>query len=156
MGHKAEILPLTLAFGRDAADLYRQCIHKNADEQKLVSGFFEEANHYFQAVEDGVLLGFGGYSAAVDQGDVLEIAVAPAARRRGIARSILLALIGDARCRGVRQLFLEVRASNEPAILLYTSFGFVRTGVRKNYYSAPREDAVLFCLDLSEDAEQNG
>ena len=50
--------------------------------------------------------------------------------------------------RGITPLQLEVRVSNQPAIALYQAFGFVRQGVRPNYYQDPREDALLMARDL--------
>jgi ribosomal-protein-alanine N-acetyltransferase len=57
------------------------------------------------------------------------------------------AAFADAAKRGVRKVFLEVRQSNAPALALYEHMGFLRVGVRKNFYSNPTEDACLMmCL----------
>ena len=50
---------------------------------------------------------------------------------------------------GVTRLFLEVRASNEPAIHLYQNMGFVQTGIRKNYYEEPREDGIMMMRECA-------
>ena len=74
---------------------------------------------------------------------MMNLAVAPRHRRQGIARQLVEAL-GDAlRAQGVQSLTLEVRASNEAAIQLYRSLGFTQVGRRPNYYTKPREDALI-------------
>jgi ribosomal protein S18 acetylase RimI-like enzyme len=67
----------------------------------------------------------------------------PARRGEGLGKALLLQVLGVARERGVQQLFLEVRASNEVAIDLYLRQGFEEVGVRRNYYGHPPEDAKV-------------
>jgi [ribosomal protein S18]-alanine N-acetyltransferase len=76
------------------------------------------------------------------------IVVNPASRRAGHGRQLLAGLIERARETKSEAIFLEVRASNLPAQTLYESAGFVRTGIRKSYYTNPAEDAVLYRLEL--------
>ncbi|ETJ07321.1 MAG: Ribosomal-protein-alanine acetyltransferase, partial [Actinomyces urogenitalis DORA_12] len=76
------------------------------------------------------------------------IATVPAARRRGVATVMLTDLVEVARGRGCRAVLLEVRASNEAAQRLYAGHGFRPLGVRRRYYVAPVEDAVVMRLDL--------
>lgn len=71
------------------------------------------------------------------------IAVSEAARRRGIARGLMTALMAELVKRQITKVMLEVRASNQPARMLYASLGFAETGCRPAYYSDPQEDAVL-------------
>ena len=73
--------------------------------------------------------------------------MAPQARRQGVADALLSTLTGFGRDR-LAALMLEVRASNAPAIALYEKHGFAAVGRRKNYYSAPREDAILMTLEF--------
>lgn len=80
--------------------------------------------------------------------ELLNIAVASDARRRGLGRLLLENLISYSIERGVESLLLEVRASNHPAITLYKSSGFVEVGRRKGYYSQQGEDALLMTLSL--------
>lgn len=95
--------------------------------------------------EDGAILGYAVLSVVLDEGNLDNIAVAPEARRRGVADALLGALTGFGR-EHLSVLMLEVRASNAPAIALYEKHGFVAVGRRKNYYDAPREGAVLMNL----------
>ena len=117
-------------------------------EASCRASFENGANRFFAAVCDGCFVGFGGYSVAADQADVIDVAVAPLYRRRGIARMLMEKMLTDAAAHGACDVFLEVRASNEGAIALYTSLGFTPCGVRKNYYANPREDAVLMTCPI--------
>jgi ribosomal-protein-alanine N-acetyltransferase len=76
-----------------------------------------------------------------DECELVHVATAPELRRRGAARALLVALLKDARRRGSRAVYLEVRRSNHAALGLYEAFGFEQTGVRRGYYS-DGEDAV--------------
>jgi len=85
-----------------------------------------------------------------DEAEVLDVVVAPAARRRGIARALLQWLIA-ALPADIHRVLLDVRVSNDPARGLYQSLGFVEDGRRRNYYPLPggaREDAILMSLEL--------
>lgn len=95
--------------------------------------------------EGGALLGYAVLSTVLDEGNLDNIAVAPEARRNGVADALLSALTAFGR-EHLTCLMLEVRASNAPAIALYEKHGFAAVGRRKNYYDAPREDAVLMTL----------
>jgi ribosomal-protein-alanine N-acetyltransferase len=74
------------------------------------------------------------------------IVVSAGARRKGIATQLLEALIAKAREAKSETVFLEVRDSNAPARALYEKVGFRLQGTRKRYYTAPEEDAILYCL----------
>jgi ribosomal-protein-alanine N-acetyltransferase len=99
------------------------------------------------AFEDGRLAGYLIVSRYVDAWHVMNIAVAPAFRRRGIATALLeklFELTGDASKRGYT---LEVRVSNEGAIKLYERLGFSARGIRRGYYTDNREDALIMWRD---------
>ncbi len=95
--------------------------------------------------EGGSLLGYAVVSAVLDEGSLDNIAVAPDVRRQGVGDALMKALTGFAR-ENLAVLTLEVRVSNAPAIALYEKYGFAPVGRRKNYYSVPREDALLMTL----------
>jgi [ribosomal protein S18]-alanine N-acetyltransferase len=101
----------------------------------------------FDADAKGALVGYAIVSRYVDAWHVMNIAVAPAHRRRGIAGALLDRLFvltaGDSR----RGYTLEVRVSNEGAIKLYEGMGFRRRGIRKGYYTDNREDALIMWRD---------
>ena len=75
--------------------------------------------------------------------DMMNIAVHPDFRRRGIAESLVNALVEDLQKQESHSLTLEVRASNEAAQKLYEKLGFMQVGLRKNYYRNPKEDAYI-------------
>jgi ribosomal-protein-alanine N-acetyltransferase len=99
-----------------------------------------------QEVGGGAERALVGYVVALvmaDEGEIADVAVAPAARRRGVARALLDRVAADARDAGVGALYLEVRESNSAARALYGSLGFETVGRRRGYYQRPAEDALL-------------
>ena len=97
------------------------------------------------------LLGYFVAMPGVDEVHLLNITVAPRYQRQGWARVMLDALAIWSRGQGAQALWLEVRQSNERAIVVYQNCGFRRVGVRKAYYPAlqhQREDAVVMNLRL--------
>ena len=92
------------------------------------------------AVEDDRLVGYLAFEQVSDEGSIVEIAVHPAYRRRGIAREMLTSVTND---NSLKEIFLEVRESNAPAIALYQSLGFEEIAVRRGYYDHPKENAVV-------------
>ncbi len=137
----------------EASALLMACFPTGAGESAVNAALKNPANRYFCAVKDGAVVRCAGYCAAADQADIIEVAVLPAFRRRGIARMLMETVLADARQQSVESVFLEVRSSNAPAIALYESLMFERCGVRKNYYSSPREDAVLMYHAFAKQAE---
>jgi ribosomal-protein-alanine N-acetyltransferase len=104
-----------------------------------------------RAVEgpDGRLVGYAFASVAADQGEILNLAVDPGARRLGFGHRLLEELIAIFRREGVAAAYLEVRESNTEAIRLYRSAGFRPTSTRRAYYRNPTEDALTMGLDLA-------
>lgn len=109
-----------------------------------------KAEQNYVVCANGGSIGFAAASLALDSADILDVAVVPEARRRGIGRKMLLCLLELLKKDGARSVYLEVRASNASAIALYSSLGFVPCGVRKNYYSSPREDALVYVLEFKD------
>lgn len=98
---------------------------------------------YFMAKVGDVAAAYGGMWVILDEAHITNIAVHPDYRRLGIGRDILLALMADASKSGIRNMTLEVRVSNDPAINLYKKLGFVEEGIRKGYYADNNEDAII-------------
>lgn len=109
---------------------------------------------YVAARLDGRIVGFGGIWLMVDEAHVTTMAVHPDLRRMGIATSILLELLQEARRGGARVATLDVRVSNLDAQRLYRSFGFVEVGRRIRYYDDNGEDALIMTTGELESAEQ--
>jgi ribosomal-protein-alanine acetyltransferase len=96
------------------------------------------------AQENGSVIGFlASRETGAGEHEILNLAVHPSARRRGVARTLL----NQAFAGGCRQWFLEVRASNVAAIRLYESVGFRQAGTRAGYYQNPLESAIVMKLD---------
>lgn len=101
--------------------------------------------------EDGGIDGYAGLLAprGSGQADIQTIAVVERARRRGLGRTLLSALLGEARTRGASEVFLEVRADNPGARALYEKLGFAEIAVRPAYYQPDGVDAVIMRLPLA-------
>ena len=130
------------------AEIEKACFHApwSTDmlREELGKGIF------LVAEQDGAAVGYVGCQTVLDEGYITNVAVSPACRRQGIGRALVRALVSHARSQGLTFVTLEARASNAPAIALYESAGFRRVGVRRNFYTAPIEDAVLMTLYLKE------
>ncbi len=121
-------------------------------ETMLSDALFDpQASFIVAEDEEGHILGYAGLHVILDEGYIDNIAVEPDARRHGVASALL-----DVYCRfgaaNLAFLTLEVRASNAPAIGLYQKYGFQQAGLRKGYYSHPREDAVIMTRTFSRDS----
>ncbi|RGE24407.1 ribosomal-protein-alanine N-acetyltransferase [Leucobacter sp. wl10] len=104
--------------------------------------------HYLALVDrSGGVRGYAGLLVVGGEGDVQTVAVAPEARGGGHGRRLMTALLAEARRRGVREVFLEVRADNPVARRLYASLGFGEIGVRPRYYQPDGVDAVVMRLE---------
>jgi ribosomal-protein-alanine N-acetyltransferase len=84
----------------------------------------------------------------VDEAEILKLSVAEFARNRGLGYQLLDFSVKYCSTRGVKNCFLELRASNEVAQRLYEKRGFVTVGTRKDYYEGPVEDAILMQIGL--------
>ena len=94
------------------------------------------------------LLGFLIFWLVHDELHILNVATSPAARKRGVAKTLIRQSLDRGRKAGCTLATLEVRRSNEAAITLYKSFGFRPVGIRPNYYVDEGEDAIVMVLDL--------
>jgi [ribosomal protein S18]-alanine N-acetyltransferase len=101
------------------------------------------------AEQEGRVIGFLIGRAVADEFEILNMAVAKSARRLGVATRLIDTALERSRANGSRSAFLEVRASNESAIALYTQRGFRSCGRRRRYYRSPVEDAILLICDTT-------
>ena len=98
---------------------------------------------YKVARSGGKVVGYGGIMYVVDEAHVTTLAVHPDHQGRRIGARLLLELVRAALEEGMTSLTLEVRASNRPAQALYRRFGLAPAGIRRGYYRASGEDAVV-------------
>lgn len=142
-----QILPMTNEQLPQVAALEQVCFPADPWSEEVFRAALENpsAAVLLAQGEDGAVLGYAVLSLVLDEGNLDNIAAAPNARRQGVADALLNTLTGFGRD-NLSRLMLEVRASNAPAIALYKKHGFAAVGRRKNYYDAPKEDAVLMTL----------
>jgi ribosomal-protein-alanine N-acetyltransferase len=95
----------------------------------------------------GRIIGYIVCWVVADELHILDLATEPSWRRKGIARMLVLAAIRQGNAVGALRAYLEVRASNTAALLLYEGLGFTRSLVREGYYDMPVEDAVVMSLE---------
>jgi [ribosomal protein S18]-alanine N-acetyltransferase len=114
----------------------------------------DELNHtdtrtYKVAVNDGVVVGFGGVLYQVGEAHITNVAVAPEWRRNGIARALMVSLMNAAISGGATVATLEVRTSNLGAQRLYHQFGFIPAGVRPGYYADGEGAVIMWTEDIT-------
>ncbi|MDD5948376.1 MAG: ribosomal protein S18-alanine N-acetyltransferase [Lachnospiraceae bacterium] len=124
------------------------CISNPWSEEDFRDAFRYPENHYLVAEWDGEIAGFVGLIQFVDDGDITHIAVLPPYRKKQIATELLETLFCLAREQGMIAIHLEVRQQNKAAQNLYEKMGFETLAVRKNYYTNPREDAIVMVKHL--------
>jgi ribosomal-protein-alanine N-acetyltransferase len=107
---------------------------------------------FLVAEQDGMVVGFLVARTALDEAEILDLAVDPAARGRGVGRALLHDALDVLRRSRARQVFLEVRESNAAALRLYGSLRFRQVGRRSRYYRQPTEDALVLVRDVAADA----
>lgn len=106
----------------------------------------EDKKLYYVVEDADGVVGYAGAWLVYDEGQITNIAIRPSARRQGFGAKLTSALIEECFKRGMHEIFLEVRISNLSALSLYRKLGFTVKGMRKNYYSEPKEDAYIMSL----------
>ena len=129
-------------------EIERECFSRPWTAEQLKSQMRDVQHEFIAAVDDGRVLGYVGIMYVLDEGYISNVAVHPDARRQGIGDALIDALAAKAAELELTFLTLEVREGNAPAIALYVKHGFHPVGKRKNYYDAPKEDAVLMTCYL--------
>ena len=125
------------------ARLEKICFSDPWSENSIASELENKLAFWLVAVEGDTVAGYIGSQTVMEETDMMNVAVHPDFRRRGIAKALVNGLVEELKAMGSRCLTLEVRASNAPAIALYEKLGFSEIGRRKNYYRNPREDALI-------------
>ncbi len=135
------------------AALEQECFSAPWSRHMLEEELYNDCAAYLVAEDEtGRVAGYAGLSVVLDEGYIDNIAVSPAHRRRRVASQLLNVFFDFSIAHELRFLSLEVRASNAPAIALYEKFGFVEAGRRKNYYTKPKEDALIMTKYFKEGA----
>ena len=130
------------------AALEKLCFSEPWSESSIASELKNPLSLWLVAVEDDVVCGYIGSQSVMGESDMMNVAVHPDHRRKGLGEKLVIALC-DALSGENTSLTLEVRVSNAPAISLYEKLGFVQVGLRKNYYRNPKEDALILRKELA-------
>ena len=144
------IVPMQEAHIAQIAALEKQCFSDPWSEVSVRSELSNPLSDWLVAEEDGKLIGYVGSQSVAPEADVMNLAVAPEWRKKGIGRALMTALIAQLHSRGITALFLEVRVGNTPAQNLYRSLGFAEIGRRPKYYVNPTEDALILRKELTD------
>ena len=144
---EVSVTPMTAAHVEAVARLEQACFSAPWSAASLTEELANPLAVFRVAVDgDGQVLGYMGMHHIGDEGFVTNVAVAPAARRRGVAAALLSYMADYAAEHRLYRITLEVRVSNTAAISLYEGAGYVRDGVRPAFYSHPTEDAAIYSL----------
>ncbi len=144
------IVPMDSTHLDGMEELERQCF-PDPWSRKILEDLLGDPHAYGLAAVDGagVLLGYASLHVVLDEGHINNVAVRPAARRQGVATSLLLALKQYGQAQKLAFLTLEVRESNQEARALYAGQGFAEVGRRRGYYTHPKEDAMIMTLEFA-------
>ena len=138
-----EILRMNHSHVAQVAQLEAFCFHDPWSERSIAGELENPLSAWLVCADGDAVLGYVGSQTVMGETDMMNVAVHPDARRQGIARRLILALVEDLKNQGSHCLTLEVRASNQNAISLYQKLGFLQIGRRPNYYRNPKEDALI-------------
>lgn len=137
------VVPMEEAHVPAIAELEKICFNDPWPDQSIRSELTNPLSLWLVALKDGEVAGYVGSQTVIDESDVMNVAVAPQHRRKGLARTLFLTLENLLKEKKSHSLTLEVRASNEAAQALYAGLGYVQVGRRPNYYHNPKEDALI-------------
>ena len=144
------IVPMTADHLDEVAELERICFSAPWSRNMLAEELNNALSAMLVALDDsGRVVGYAGVQVILDEGYITNVAVRPECRRQGIAGKLLDVFLNFAQGNRLAFLTLEVRASNEAAIILYGRHGFRGVGRRRNYYEHPREDAIIMTREFT-------
>ncbi len=125
------------------AELEKICFSDPWSKKSISTELDNPLSSWIVAIDDGNVVGYIGAQSVLDGADIMNVAVSPGYRNRGVATELIEKMIAILAQKGVISLCLEVRISNLPAISLYEKLGFSIVGRRPGYYRAPKEDAYI-------------
>lgn len=136
------VTPMTAAHIDGLARLERLCFADPWSAAALTEELSNPCAAFLVAERDGQPVGYVGCHHIAGEGYITNVAVDPACRRQGVARTLLRTALE--RWSDLSRITLEVRVSNTAAIALYEGLGFVRDGIRPRFYAHPTEDAAIY------------
>lgn len=138
-----EIVKLTAEHSAAVAAIEEICFSTPWSENAILHEVTNPISYWLVAVENGQVLGYVGSQYGYGEADMMNLAVVPDFRKRGIGQLLVAELISHLDDLDVKSLTLEVRQSNAAAVSLYEKMGFLQVGLRPNYYQKPREAALI-------------
>lgn len=120
-----------------------ECFSHPWSKQSIENELNNDTSLFWVATENNDVIGYIGMSIVIDEGYIFNVAVSKNSRKKGVATALINELVTYGKKNNFSFITLEVRESNEPARSLYSKFGFIKVGERKDYYSDPKENAVL-------------
>ena len=143
-----EILRMNPSSARQVAALEKICFSDPWSEKSVLEELSNPLSLWLTAMDGEHLAGYVGSQTVLGETDMMNVAVNPEDRRKGIGEMLIRFLMEQLKQSGSHSLTLEVRASNTPAIELYQKLGFLQVGRRPRYYRNPREDALILRKEL--------
>lgn len=125
------------------AEIEAECFSMPWSVNSINSELNNPLSLWIVACDGGKVVGYVGSQSVMGEADMMNLGVTESYRRRGIGGALVRELVAQLYKSGVHSLTLEVRESNAPAISLYDKLGFIQVGRRPNYYSNPKEDALI-------------
>lgn len=113
------------------------------NRQTFLDELSADNGYYIKIKDKGAILGYSGFRYVLDEAHITTLAVHHRFRKKGIGTKLIEQLIKDAKARGLKKLYLEVRQSNIPAQKIYKRLGFKVIDRRREYYQHPVEDALV-------------
>ncbi len=129
------------------AELEGECFSHSSDADALKM-FCRDGSFAVMLLENGRAASYCTVFSVLDEGQIIKVATRKECRGRGYAESVMRAVLEESQRRGLSLLSLEVRRSNAAAIALYGKLGFEIMGERKDFYRAPREDALVMIKNI--------
>ncbi len=137
------IIPMEAVHVPQIAELETICFSDPWSENSIAQELTNPLSLWLVAVEENRVAGYIGSQTVMGETDMMNVAVHPDFRRRGVAQDLIVNLVEALKAQNSHCLTLEVRASNTPAIKLYEKLGFSQVGKRPGYYRKPKEDAFI-------------
>ena len=125
------------------AEIEKECFSSPWSETGLINELSNEQAHFFVLETEETVAAYMGMHIVLDECYIANVAVKDRFRRKGFGKALVKNAVNSAEEKGCSFITLEVRKSNEKAISLYEKCGFENIGERRNFYSAPIENAVI-------------
>ncbi len=145
---EASVIEMESCHVEDVARLEEECFSSPWSAKALEESAFRDDTLFLVAQKDGVIAGYVGAYLSPDSADITNVAVFKNHRREGVAKLLMTEFIRRVKEKALPVIILEVRASNTPAISLYEGLGFKNAGIRRGFYTLPREDAYIMTLEI--------